>query len=231
MSMPLIISIAAAALLVASLAAFRARRQPRLAAGAPLDPADGSGARLPGVTDRQAGWLARIAFRTSRRMTGAVATPIRVLAQHRRVLLGFGLLETAQGSARQVPRPLKDLAVLRAASIIGCEWCMDIGAVMSRRSGVSQAKLERLTRPGPDVFSPVELLVLALAEQMTQTPCRVSAELFDALRLHFDAPALVELLAEIAVENLRGRFNCAIGVAPQGFDAAACALPAGAARP
>jgi len=77
------------------------------------------------------------------------------------------------------------------------------------------------------LFTDVEKLVLDYATGMSRTPVDVPDELFDRLRKHFSDAQLVELTHRIALENLRGRFNLALGVGPAGFsDGMACALPA-----
>ena len=55
----------------------------------------------------------------------------------------------------------------------------------------------------------------------------VPDELFDRLRRHLDDGQIVELTHHIALENLRGRFNLALGIGAAGFsDGAVCAVPA-----
>ena len=50
---------------------------------------------------------------------------------------------------------------------------------------------------------------------------------FAALRDHFDQTQIVELTHLIALENMRGRFNLALGIGAAGFShGAACAAPA-----
>ena len=51
---------------------------------------------------------------------------------------------------------------------------------------------------------------------MSRTPADVSDEIFEAVREHFDEPQLVELVATIAMENYRARFNRAFDVEAQG---------------
>jgi 4-carboxymuconolactone decarboxylase len=61
---------------------------------------------------------------------------------------------------------------------------------------------------------------------MSRTPVEVSDELFSALRKHFDDDQLVELTGVIALENLRGRFNLALGIGSSGFsEGMVCAIP------
>lgn len=70
--------------------------------------------------------------------------------------------------------------------------------------------------------------MLDYAVAMTRTPVEVPDDLFNKLRLHLDEDQLVELTHHIALENLRGRFNLALGIGAAGFsDGMVCALPDG----
>jgi hypothetical protein len=61
---------------------------------------------------------------------------------------------------------------------------------------------------------------------MSRTPVEVPDELFDRLKERFDDAQIVELTHAIALENLRGRFNLALGVDAAGFsEGMVCALP------
>jgi hypothetical protein len=56
--------------------------------------------------------------------------------------------------------------------------------------------------------------------------------LFAELREHLDEVQLVELTSAIALENMRGRFNLALGIGEAGFsEGMVCAVPATAAEP
>jgi AhpD family alkylhydroperoxidase len=140
------------------------------------------------------------------------------MAHHLRLMGGYSGLELALEHSHFVPDKLKALGEMKAALIAGCEWCIDIGAMLSRRHGLSERQLREMQGyRDSDAFSPLEKLVLAYAEGMTRTPVEVSDELFDQLREHFDERQLVELTAAIAIENFRARFNWAFGIGPQGF--------------
>lgn len=79
---------------------------------------------------------------------------------------------------------------------------------------------------GSSLFTPLEKIVLDYAVGMSQTPVEVSDDLFAELRKHFDEASLVELTGAIALENMRGRFNLALGVGAAGFsEGMVCALP------
>ena len=194
--------------------ALARRRRPEVR-GAEPGP---DGARVPLVSDRDAGLLARGTYAYARREFGMVPEPTRVYAHHPTILAGYGALEYATEKADRVPAKLKALVGTKAAALAGCEFCMDIASMISSETGVTEAQLRALpqhsTRPE---FSEVEKLVLDLAVGMTRTPVDVSDELFARLREHFDEAQLVELANEIAIENYRARFNWAFGLRAQGF--------------
>jgi alkylhydroperoxidase family enzyme len=78
-----------------------------------------------------------------------------------------------------------------------------------------------------DLFTNLEKLVLDYATGMSRTPVEVPNALFARLRRHFDEAQLVELTSAIALENMRGRFNLALGVGAAGFsEGLVCAVPA-----
>jgi alkylhydroperoxidase family enzyme len=117
--------------------------------------------------------------------------------------------------------------------LTACEYCIDLGSQIARRSGLSDAELLELHayRESP-LFSDLEKLVLDYAVGMSRTPADVSDELFAELRPHFDDAQLVELTHVIALENLRGRFNRALGVGAAGFsEGKVCALPVRPSEP
>ena len=75
-------------------------------------------------------------------------------------------------------------------------------------------------------FSEREKLAIDYAVEMTKTPMNVPDALFTRLQSEFDDRQLVELIASIAWENYRARFNHAFGLEAQGFsEGAFCTLP------
>ena len=110
---------------------------------------------------------------------------------------------------------------------------IDLGSQVARRWGISDEALLALPRyHASGLFSDVEVLVLDYAVGMSRTPVEVSAELFARLRKHFDDTQLVELTHVIAMENMRGRFNLALGIGAAGFsEGMVCAIPAAVSEP
>lgn len=184
-------------------------------------------ARIKAVPEREAGLLGRLAYRFSRRRFGKVVEPLTVTAHHPRLLLGYGLFELALDRSHLVDESLKQLAALKVAAIVGCEFCIDIGSTLARYSGVTEDQLRDLSNyRESEAFSSLEKLVLDYAVEMTRAPVVISQNLFDALGERFDEASLVELTAAIALENYRARFNHAFGIGSQGFsEGAYCPMP------
>jgi AhpD family alkylhydroperoxidase len=152
---------------------------------------------------------------------------LRWLRHRPQILTATAAYEMALvGSARMDPR-LKQLAELKAAALVTCEFCLDIGSALATTAGITGHQLRELPRfADSDAFSTEEKLVLEFAEAMSRTPAEVPAELRDRLLRRFSPAQLTELAAAVAWENNRGRLNQALGVQPAGFsDGAACAIP------
>jgi alkylhydroperoxidase family enzyme len=92
---------------------------------------------------------------------------------------------------------------------------------------VTDEQLHALSRyRESSVFTSCEKLVLDLAVAMTATPPDVSDALFGELQKHFTSAQLVELVTEIGLANLRGRFNTTFRCRPAGYSGDAfCPLP------
>jgi hypothetical protein len=77
-------------------------------------------ARIDGTSDQEATLIQRFIFRTAAKQTGAVPEPLRIMAKSSGVMWAAGLFQTGFGRATSVEPRLKDLACLKAASMIGC---------------------------------------------------------------------------------------------------------------
>ncbi len=194
-------------------------------------------ARLAGISDQQAPvptrlvyWFARRALaRMSGRAPDRIIEPARMYAYLPGLLRGYARLEQATDRVHRIDDRYKALAELRAATATGCAYCIDLGSQIARRWGLNNDELLAL----PDyasspLFDEIDRLVLDYATGMSRTPVAVSDELFDQLRRHFDDAQLVELTHVIALENMRGRFNRALGITAAGFsDGQVCAVAEG----
>ena len=176
----------------------------------------------------------RIASRVARRRYGAMPDPAAAVAHNRQVGRSYALFELQVERWHSVRHGLKDLAVMAAATKIGCAWCMDFGyweATVAHHVPVEKIHAIPAWRDA-EVYSGLERLVLEYAEAMTETPPSVTDEMVARLREHLTEAQLVELTAMVAVENLRSRINAAFGLTAQGFkDRCEPAPRAGHARP
>jgi len=76
----------------------------------------------PGQQGLVSGLLTRIAYAMTKRKVGRVVKPVQIMAHHTRLLWGDAQMELSMGASHLVDAALKDLAQLRAATLIGCPF-------------------------------------------------------------------------------------------------------------
>jgi AhpD family alkylhydroperoxidase len=197
-------------------------------------------ARITGVPTRRAGLGVKLAYfftwrqlaKLTGRTTERMIEPLEIYAHVPGLLRAYGGFEQATSKLHRLDERLRNLAELKAATLTSCEYCIDLGSQVARRSGLSDQHLLALASYRESaLFTDLEKLVLDYAAGMSRTPVEVSDALFAELRQHFDDAKLVELTHVIALENMRGRFNLAFGVGAAGFsEGMVCAVPATAPR-
>jgi AhpD family alkylhydroperoxidase len=165
------------------------------------------------------GIIRRLTYRTAKRMYGRTMEPTGVIAHHKPLLVGYGMVGVAlERYSRSVDERLKNLAMLRVSQLVGCEWCLDFGSMLAQKSGIPADTLRELSNWRSSAqFDDLDRLVLEYSEAMTRTPVDVSDELFARLREHFDERQIVELTMAIGLENLFSRSNWAFGIHGEGF--------------
>jgi 4-carboxymuconolactone decarboxylase len=191
--------------------------------------------RLTGVSDRDAGLRARIAFLFARRLfkhmtgleTATMLEPLRMYAHIPRLLIPYGRLALAESKLDILSPRHRALAELKAVTTVRCEYCIDLNSQIARGRGITDKELLALSDyKNASCFSDVDKLILEYATAISRTPVEVSDELFDGLRDQFDTAQLVGLTHFIAVGNLHARFDLALGIGSSGFsDGVVCALP------
>jgi AhpD family alkylhydroperoxidase len=192
--------------------------------------------RIAGVSVQKAGLLVRVIYGFTRRGLAQLAgrdlknmlEPLEIYARIPGLLLGYAMLEWATAQLGRVDTRLRCLAELKAATLTHCEYCIDLGSQAARLGGLSDEQLLALPRyQESELFTDREKLVLDYAVGMSRTPVDVPEALFTKMRQHFNEVQLVELTHVIALENLRGRFNLALGIGAAGFsEGMVCAIPA-----
>ncbi len=118
---------------------------------------------------------------------------------------------------------LRELGICTVALLTGASYEYKHHAPDFLKAGGTQAQLDALNAfaktdprgiPTDPSLGPVETLVIRYAAQMT-LDVKVSDEVFDALRQHFDTTQIVELTSAIATYNMVARFLVALGVSPE----------------
>jgi alkylhydroperoxidase family enzyme len=78
---------------------------------------------------------------------------------------------------------------------------------VGRKAGLSDDKLRAVLTENRTSFNDTERLVIELADAMTDTPANISDDLYARLRKEFSEEQLMQLGAQMAFENYRGRWN------------------------
>lgn len=179
------------------------------------------------------GAFARLVARGSRAAYGREMKSAGVYARHPRLMLDYMRFNRAAERGKRVPKALSELAVLRAATLVGCEFCIDIGSEYARRSGLGDEQLLALhDARASGLFDADQLLVIDLATGMTATPGAVDDELMGRVCERFGDKGAIELVHLIGWENTRARVNVALDIGPEGFsEGKVCAVPAATEAP
>lgn len=177
------------------------------------------------LVEHPKGLVARLAGRYGRHRFGRDVQPVQAASHHAGVLVAAGLVETAATRGwRKLDPDLVLLATQASAGVVGCSWCVDYGRYEGHRHGQDPAKVRDLPAwRQSGAYTDVERLVLELAEAASASPAEVSADLARRLHAHFTEAQIVELVAWVALENYRSRFNAGLGLHSQGFSDA-CGL-------
>lgn len=169
-------------------------------------------------------WVYVRVMRKARRNRGDL---LGWLLRRPQLLLAQGTYESSLLLMGRMPAELKTLAVAKAAMIVNCEYCLDIGAEIARTEGITEEKLVGLLEYDANpALSADEQLVVAFAAAVSASPVIVPDDLRARLDARFTRAQLAELAAEVAWENQRARLNQALGVRPAGFsDGSFCLIP------
>ncbi len=120
-------------------------------------------------------------------------------------------------------RKLRELGICTVALLTGAHYEYHHHAPDFLAAGGTQAQLDALNTfvqanprgiPADPSLGEVDKLVIRYAAQMT-LDVKVSDEVFDALRGHFDETQIVELTSAIATYNMVARFLVALGITPE----------------
>lgn len=120
-------------------------------------------------------------------------------------------------------RKLRELGICTVALLTGAHYEYHHHAPDFLAAGGTPPQLDALNRfvasnprgvPVDASLNAIETIVIQYAAQMT-LDVKVSDDVFNALRQHFDTTELVELTSAIATYNMVARFLVALGVSPE----------------
>ena len=184
--------------------------------------------RIPAKRTTEAGPFLKLVYRVAGRRFGAVPAPMTVVAHHPGLLRASVLHELlAEKASKRLPANVRELAVYRVATSIGCSWCVDFGTMLQRHDGLDIDRLKHIDDYADSpAFSRAERLALAYADAMTGARVTVTDEQVAELEAEFGRDGVVELTYQIGLENSRARVNSALGIVDQGFTSGdACRVP------
>src|SRR3954469_26006398 len=140
---------------------------------------------MPRVSE-QDGMLVKFVNWYTRRTYGRDTAVAGVMGHTPANRLGYGALEFGHERSHVMNEPLKVLAATKAACIVGCAFCIDIGSALGRKAGVTEEQLRDFhTYRDSAAFSAQEKLVMEYAEEMTRESVAISENLAARLREHF----------------------------------------------
>ncbi|MBO9515034.1 MAG: carboxymuconolactone decarboxylase family protein [Variovorax sp.] len=143
---------------------------------------------------------------------GRVSLLYQVLLNSGPIASGWERLLTAVRNQTGVPADLRELIILRVAVLNGAVFEFDAHVPHAEKAGVSAAKIEAVRSERlPEVFAPLERLVLELTDAMTRQVA-VPDALMARLKEHFDAKGVVEVVATAAAYNMVSRLLVALNV-------------------
>lgn len=177
--------------------------------------------RIKGIDDEGAPLWIRLFFELQRRLFGAVLEPTRVWARAPAAMRGFvHLFAAVDRAASPIEASLRSLVMAKVSQVNACAFRTDIHQSTMLKRGISIEKAEALSEyESSCLFSEKERAALRYAVAIVRGD--VTDAVFARLELFFDADAIVELTALVALQDASSKFNSALSIPAQGF----CRVP------
>jgi AhpD family alkylhydroperoxidase len=143
---------------------------------------------------------------------GSVLLLYQMLLHSPPVASGWLTYLTAIRQLSTLPGALRELVIMRVASLNGAPYEADQHAPIALKEGVTPAQLQALDRwQDSPLFDEDQRAALAYTDAMTRD-IRVPQAVFDAVRARMGERLVVELTATIAAYNMVSRFLEALQV-------------------
>jgi AhpD family alkylhydroperoxidase len=143
---------------------------------------------------------------------GSVLLLYQMLLHSPPVASGWLAYLTAIRQLSTLPGALRELVIMRVASLNGAPYEADQHAPIALKEGITPAQLQALDRwQDSALFDEDQRAALAYTDAMTRD-IRVPQAVFDAVRVRMGERLVVELTATIAAYNMVSRFLEALQV-------------------
>ena len=179
--------------------------------------------RIPDWTPEQKPQPQPLVDAILQRRGGAFLNLDKALLWSEPIARGWNVYLKAVRTELPTSRKLRELGICTVALLTGAHYEYHHHAPDFLAAGGTQAELDALQQhlasnprevPVHAELLAIESIVIQYAAQMT-LDVKVSDEVFNALRSHFDTTEIVELTTAIATYNMVARFLVALGVTPE----------------
>ena len=162
----------------------------------------------------------RLGIWISERITGRTMLPPRILAWYPKAAVGSGVMEAlvAHEDGRMTRRMLK-LIRMAASYAAACPFCVDMNSYEYRNMGITDEEAESLRGDFEAIasFSEREILAIAYARAISQTPLKFHPDLMERVKSTFNEREFVILVSTAAQVNYWARLIQGLGIPPAGF--------------
>lgn len=179
--------------------------------------------RLPDWTPERKAQPAELVEAIQARRGGTLINLDKALLWSEPLARGWNTYLRAVRTELPTSRKLRELGICTVALLTGAQYEYHHHAPDFLAAGGTQAQLDALDAfvkadprgvPRDPALGELEALVIRYAAQMT-LDVKVSDEVFNALRAHFDETGIVELTSAIATYNMVARFLVALQITPE----------------
>jgi alkylhydroperoxidase family enzyme len=192
-------------------------------------------ARIEGVPRKQASPMTRLIYRFGPRMTkkltgreprtGTGIEPFTIWAYSPKMMMAIGRFNGPMRKGKTVSKRIQNLVELKGATMIGCEFCMDLGSQICRNSGFTDEELLAIPNHRTSkLFTDEEKAALDFTVGFMRTPVDISDEVFANAQRHFSNKQLVEIAGLLTLVNV-DRFNAAFAIGSAGFSEGMVCVP------
>ncbi len=142
-------------------------------------------------------------------------TPNSVLTMQRRPDMAAAFItlnKAVMANHGRVTSEQKRLIGFLASNVAGCHYCQAHTILAAERYGATKARLDAIRDySGSPLFSEAERAAFDFAIAASRVPNAVTPDIADALRRHWEAGEIVEILGVVSLFGFLNRWNDSMG--------------------